>query len=116
MPCRGPCGNTPDGGKDYKWGPGHEGCTHDVGHSGPCTWEKADEAKEDLPQPEPVMAVPLTMTQLLCSACRALDRLGYDFGENPALDQWWDAHKRADDVPPNIGDVLLGGLTKGAKR
>lgn len=33
---------------------------------------------------------------MLCSACRALERMGYDFDENPALSEWWDAHKRED--------------------
>jgi hypothetical protein len=33
---------------------------------------------------------------LLCSACRALERLGYDFDENAELSEWWDAHKKAD--------------------
>lgn len=33
---------------------------------------------------------------LLCSACRALERLGYDFDENPELSEWWDKHKTED--------------------
>jgi hypothetical protein len=33
---------------------------------------------------------------MLCSACRALERLGYDFDENPELSEWWDAHKKED--------------------
>lgn len=33
---------------------------------------------------------------LLCSACRALERLGYDFDENPELSEWWDNHKKQD--------------------
>lgn len=36
------------------------------------------------------------MTPLLCSACRALERLGFDFDENPVLSQWWDKHKAED--------------------
>jgi hypothetical protein len=35
-------------------------------------------------------------TALLCSACRVLARMGYDFEENPALSQWWDAHQKED--------------------
>jgi len=35
-------------------------------------------------------------TALLCSACRVLARLGYDFDENPALSVWWEAHKKED--------------------
>lgn len=37
-----------------------------------------------------------SMSPLLCSACRALERLGYDFDENPELSEWWDKHKKAD--------------------
>ena len=33
---------------------------------------------------------------LLCSACRSLERLGYDFDENPELSEWWDKHKAED--------------------
>lgn len=33
---------------------------------------------------------------LLCSACRTLERLGYDFDENPALSNWWAEHKAID--------------------
>lgn len=33
---------------------------------------------------------------LLCSACRSLERMGYDFEENPALSIWWDNHKKED--------------------
>ena len=36
------------------------------------------------------------MEPMLCSACRALERLGYDFEENPELSQWWDKHKKED--------------------
>ncbi len=35
---------------------------------------------------------------LICSACRALERLGYDFDENPELSEWWDKHKKADEA------------------
>ena len=35
---------------------------------------------------------------LLCSACRALDRLGFDFDENPELSEWWAKHKKEDDA------------------
>lgn len=37
-----------------------------------------------------------SMSVLLCSACRTLERLGYDFDENPELSEWWDKHKKAD--------------------
>lgn len=33
---------------------------------------------------------------LLCSACRALERMGYDFDENPELSRWWAGHKKED--------------------
>ncbi len=36
------------------------------------------------------------MKSMLCSACRALERLGYDFDENPRLSEWWDDHKKED--------------------
>lgn len=33
---------------------------------------------------------------LLCSACRSLGRLGYDFDENPLLSRWWVEHRKAE--------------------
>lgn len=36
------------------------------------------------------------MAPLLCGACRALARLGYDFDENPELSRWWAAHQAED--------------------
>lgn len=36
------------------------------------------------------------MIELICSACRALQRMGYDFDENPALSVWWESHKIQD--------------------
>lgn len=39
---------------------------------------------------------PDNLTVLLCSACRALESLGYDFAQNPSLDKWWDNHKKED--------------------
>lgn len=36
------------------------------------------------------------MEPMLCSACRTLDRLGFNFDENPELSKWWDNHKTAD--------------------
>lgn len=35
---------------------------------------------------------------MLCSAARALERLGYDFDENPELSDWWAKHKKEDDA------------------
>lgn len=37
-----------------------------------------------------------SMSPLLCSACRSLEKLGFSFAENPALDKWWDNHKKED--------------------
>lgn len=42
-------------------------------------------------------ALEAVLIPLLCSASRALERVGYDFDENPALAQWWAAHKREDE-------------------
>jgi len=36
------------------------------------------------------------MVKMLCSACRVLARLEYDFDENPMLSKWWDKHKIED--------------------
>jgi hypothetical protein len=36
------------------------------------------------------------LEELLCSACRSLTRMGYDFAENPALDGWWHEHVQQD--------------------
>ena len=36
------------------------------------------------------------LTSLLCSACRVLKRLGYDFDENPSLSHWWKWHQEID--------------------
>ena len=37
-------------------------------------------------------------TPLLCAACRALERLGYDFDENPELSEFWAKHKKEDEA------------------
>lgn len=36
------------------------------------------------------------LTPLLCSACRALEKLEFDFATNPELDKWWHTHEEAD--------------------
>lgn len=36
------------------------------------------------------------LESMLCSSCTALERLDYNFSENPRLDEWWDKHKRKD--------------------
>lgn len=33
---------------------------------------------------------------MLCSACRALEHMGFDFDTNPELSKWWAKHKAAD--------------------
>jgi hypothetical protein len=33
---------------------------------------------------------------LLCSACKSLENLGFDFGINPELDEWHHKHKEED--------------------
>lgn len=38
------------------------------------------------------------LEELLCSSSRVLERLGYDFSENPELDKWWHRHKKEDDA------------------
>ncbi len=35
---------------------------------------------------------------LLCSACRALANLNYDFGLNPELDRFWHKHQEKDNT------------------
>lgn len=36
------------------------------------------------------------LREMLCSACRSLSKLGFDFGVNPMLDKWWDQHQKED--------------------
>ena len=33
---------------------------------------------------------------LLCSACRSLEHVEFDFDVNPELSRWWDKHKKED--------------------
>ncbi|MCB9806255.1 hypothetical protein H6775_03835 [Candidatus Nomurabacteria bacterium] len=33
---------------------------------------------------------------LLCSVCNLLERQGFNFAENPLLDEWWTEHKKQD--------------------
>jgi hypothetical protein len=64
------------------------------GYSGPSfTWETK------IPLVVKVPKSTIDQTALLCSTCRVLARLGYDFDENPALSQWWEAHKKEDAKP-----------------
>lgn len=36
------------------------------------------------------------LESLLCSSCRVLKKLGYDFDENPRLSEWWAKHQEDD--------------------
>ena len=38
-----------------------------------------------------------SLEEMLCSACRVLEKGKYDFDENPQLSKWWDAHKKEDE-------------------
>lgn len=66
----------------------------------PCTYEESAEEKrqrlEAHDEKTVAEAIKNTYGPLLCSACKSLERLGYDFGENPELDRWWDEHKASD--------------------
>lgn len=57
------------------------------------TWEQERDERKAKERKERELA---RMEPLLCSACRGLERLGYDFDENPELSEWWDKHKKAD--------------------
>lgn len=38
----------------------------------------------------------IVLDALLCSACRSLSDLGFDFAKNPELDIWWAKHVAED--------------------
>ena len=38
------------------------------------------------------------LTELLCSTCRVLKRMNYDFDENPQLSHWWQKHQKIDEL------------------
>ena len=42
------------------------------------------------------------MKEMLCSACRVLERNNYDFDENPLLSKWWDKHKKEDEAKARV--------------
>jgi hypothetical protein len=56
-----------------------------------------DPTPEELAEDHQRMANKL-LGPLLCSACRTLERMEYDFDENPALSKWWSDHKKADEA------------------
>lgn len=96
-PCRGPCCKKADGtrgsGQDFS-----RECYLDSGHPGPCSIDRSFQSYRDARQEdaEALHLTRVTKTALLCSACRVLERLSYDFDENPALSQWWAQHKEED--------------------
>jgi len=95
MPCVGPCSST---------------CNHDAGHKGTCMRpivrkKKVKSKKVTSKKPKfeitsfDILSEPsISEHVLLCSACRVLERTGYDFDENPSLSIWWDKHKKKDNV------------------
>ena len=109
MPCRGPCGEMPNGQNFYLLSPEEQAkheklktpiCYLDDGHSGGHSWhfhlaENPMEQMRDAAENE-MIQVKASLKILLCSACRTLERYGYDFDENPTLSQWWDRHKKED--------------------
>lgn len=50
--------------------------------------------------PEPIIITDTRqikkLESMLCSSCRVLKKLGYDFDENPRLSEWWERHQEAD--------------------
>lgn len=70
----------------------------------PCTYDESPEEirerqerhENDLMAQAIERAEKQIWAPLLCSASRALERLGYDFDENPQLSAWWDKHKKED--------------------
>ena len=102
MPCRGPCGIKEDGTTNYEWGSPEAGCHLDDGHDGPHSWEDAYKRRKHAEMidvaGQTFTQARVTVNQLLCSACRTLERMGYDMDENPALSQWWENHKGKDDA------------------
>lgn len=54
----------------------------------PC-YDSRDDNREQVQQARKI-------EPLLCSACKALEDMGFDFSKNPSLDQWWDKHTKRD--------------------
>lgn len=38
------------------------------------------------------------LSSLLCSVCRSLEDLNFDFDKNPELSRFWDEHKKIDEA------------------
>jgi len=99
MACRGPCEKL---GSDVL---GNPVCGKADGHTGNCSSlffppSSIEEIKKDAKEPQPSYVEKIARSTprrlLLCSACRTLERMGYDFGENPLLEAWWEYHKAQD--------------------
>lgn len=52
-----------------------------------------------------------TYEEMLCSACRSLEKVNFDFGVNPMLDKWWAQHK-AVDAKRELEEKLVNHLLK----
>lgn len=52
-------------------------------------------------EPEPIVITDTRQVRklesMLCSACRVLEKQGFDFDENPRLSEWWAKHQREDE-------------------
>jgi len=55
------------------------------------------------------------LEELLCSACRVLEKKKYDFDENPSLSRWWDLHKKVDRKRALSGKKAKKLLSKAVK-
>jgi hypothetical protein len=82
-----------------------KGCNQDHGHRGDCSIPKCDQCANPRNKGihtcrkkpgKPDTGPSISEAVLLCSACRVLERMDYDFEENPALSIWWDEHKKND--------------------
>ena len=72
-----------------------KGCPLEQGHKGDCPTQKTIDKLKKAAEKKAVEPS-ISEVVLLCSACRVLERTGYDFEENPALSLWWDEHKKKD--------------------
>lgn len=53
------------------------------------------------------------LTEMLCSACRALDKYtDYDFDTNPMLSKWWHRHKKEDIKKYKLAQLIDALLKK----
>ena len=83
MPCISQCSST---------------CNKDSGHTGPHRLPPPGVKKLGVKSTNVKAPTGISENVLLCSACRVLERTGYDFDENPALSIWWDKHKKKDNT------------------